>query len=680
MGLFLAGLIKLSLSMSIPILFLLIINELLADRISPSRRYYIWLIILAGLLIPFRANIQTPLMEIKPPEVFNTVNNTISYKEGDEKPAALSNVPLGYTGTNNPSPQEYNFLNFLVVNGAFVLWMIGAVSIFVFHIRSYIKFAKVIKRWGVKVGDAQSSSVIYELYEDMGIRNRDIKILSSEFVLSPMLIGFFKPTIVLPKRQFSPEEIKYIFKHELTHYKRLDLWVNLLVLCASAVHWFNPLVFYMAKAIRADCEASCDSSVVSGWDSNGRKRYGETIISFAGHRNKNARLALSTFFYGGVNSMKKRLASIMDANKKNKWVTVFSIVTVVLIITISGNVFASQTNSGQYIGEAKAKSIALAHAGVSEANISFLKTQLDHDDGYIIYDVEFYGGNIEYDYEIDATSGYIRESDKDIEYYKIPNSNTISTAAAKYISEEEAKSIALAHSGVLDSQATFIKTHLDYEDGQVVYDIEFYNGDTEHDYEIGALNGNIIKFDREIEYYSIQANSINTSNTPYLVNNNANNYIGEEKAKLIAIAHSGVPGAQIVLTKTKLDYDDGRVDYDIEFYYNNTEYEYEIDAISGQILEVDQDKKNNSNKNNSSQAQQQIINPAGYIGEEKAKSIALSNGGLTAQQINKIKVELDKEDGKMIYEVEFKNGQMEYEYEIDAVTGTILKSDIEYDD
>lgn len=251
--------------------------------------------------------------------------------------------------------------------------------------------------------------------------------------------------------------------------------------------------------------------------------------------------------------------------------------------------------------------------------------------------------------------------------------------AEQYIGEIKAKSIALEHAGVTEQQATFLKVHLDYDDQRVVYDVEFFSGSTEYDYEIDATAGDILEYDKDIDYYSIP-NSASASS-------GADQYIGESEARSIALNHAQVKEESAFFIKAYLDYDDGCVDYDVEFYVGDIEYEYEIDAASGSILEYDHEtKKHHGSGDNSDTSKQSspqaTLNAAGdtYIGEAAAKSAALNHAGVAESQTRKMKVKLDREHGTMVYEVEFKSGQMEYEYEINAANAAILESDVEYDD
>ena len=180
--------------------------------------------------------------------------------------------------------------------------------------------------------------------------------------------------------------------------------------------------------------------------------------------------------------------------------------------------------------------------------------------------------------------------------------NTVSTSAAinsaKNISVEDAKQIALAHAKIAQSSVTFIKAELDTEDGRQVYDIEFYSGNTEYDYEIDAISGEIVSSDMDIENYTIPAQTAAqpaatqaapaaptqaaTQPQPAAPTQAASSGISADRAKQIALSHAGVSGASF--TKVELDTDDGVRVYEIEFKVGNVEYDYDIDASSGAII------------------------------------------------------------------------------------------------
>jgi beta-lactamase regulating signal transducer with metallopeptidase domain len=477
-----------SLTMSAVIVLLLLLNKWSASKVPAAFRYYMWLIVLLGLLIPFRPAIPVPFEPLKIPITFESAG----------MPGSTDTAITPAPPAKKP-PVSYIFI-------LFSIWIAGTLTVLAFHLRSYRKFISAIRRWGVKPEDSQIYSVMQAIKSDMGLSGKQITVKECMFISSPMLIGFFNPLILLPEKPIPSDELNYIFRHELTHYKRGDLFMNLLVMLVSAIHWFNPFIYLMAKAIRADCEAACDEKVVAGSCTGARRRYGETIIGYIGTKNTGNPI-LSTYFYGGSDSMKKRLTSIMDTSGKNKWLALLCLMAAMFSTILSGAMvaFANGTVHPQsnYIGEAKAKSIALQHAGITEQQATFLKVHLDSEHHAIVYDIEFYSGNTEYDYEIDAASGIIREFGGDVEYYSIPaNTATVpggiaANSTAQYIGEAKAKSIALQHAGITEQQVTFLKVHLDSEHHAIVYDIEFYSGNTEYDYEIDAISGEIREYDHD---------------------------------------------------------------------------------------------------------------------------------------------------------------------------------------
>ena len=176
--------------------------------------------------------------------------------------------------------------------------------------------------------------------------------------------------------------------------------------------------------------------------------------------------------------------------------------------TAQNNINNNNTNTK--ITSDKAKEIALNHANLSENQVTFIKSNVDYDDGMKAYDVEFYHNNQEYDYKIDANSGAIVEYDFDIENYVIPQTNTnsntnipnnnLNNSNTQIISDAKAKEIALNHANLSQNQVSYINAYLDYDDGIQVYDVSFYVNDVEYSYEINAQNGNIVSYERDSIY------------------------------------------------------------------------------------------------------------------------------------------------------------------------------------
>ena len=246
-------------------------------------------------------------------------------------------------------------------------------------------------------------------------------------------------------------------------------------------------------------------------------------------------------------------------------------------LTTSEVALAADPAASTYITADKAKEIALADAGVTAAEAVFLKARLDFDDGRMVYEVEFYSGNTEYDYDIDATTGAILSVDHDLENYTIHDLWNSGTATQASITAAQAQEIALKHAGVSASSAVILKNQLERDDGRLKYEVEFYVGNTEYDYDIDATSGTILSYDRDIEDYVIGGQTGTVT---------SDDLITADEAKRLALAK--VPSGTTVV-KCELDRDDGRYVYELELRNGRTEYECDINAVTGVILDWETD-------------------------------------------------------------------------------------------
>ncbi|CDM67544.1 Hypothetical protein CM240_0377 [Clostridium bornimense] len=158
------------------------------------------------------------------------------------------------------------------------------------------------------------------------------------------------------------------------------------------------------------------------------------------------------------------------------------------------------------------------------------------------------------------------------------NSTTLNNGneANKQVTIEQAKEIVLNHANLTSDQVSFIRAESDSDDGVNKYDIEFYHENKEYDYEVNASNGEIIKYDYD-EKNNQQDNINNTTS------------ISVDQAKEIALKHANLSSNQVTFKKAELDFDDGIEKYEIEFYYNNKEYNYDINSNTGDILKYEED-------------------------------------------------------------------------------------------
>ncbi len=329
---FMTALIECSITMSVLVLGFIAATPWLSKRYSAKWLYYIWLVLVIGLIIPFR---------VHPDRAFIQMNDAPAYIQ-QIIPGNAGNI-VGPTITTDKPSQELSTISWYQIG--ICLWVVGFLAFMIYHGLKHFRFLRMVNRWSEQP-DKQMSGTLQKIKADIGI-TMPVKLQICSCISSPMMIGFVRPIILLPWSDFSEDELPYILKHELVHFKRKDLWYKSLVLFATAVHWFNPVMYMMTKAIASQCEISCDAEVVSNTGIGTRQQYSETIIGVIKKQSRK-QTAFSTNFYGGKKGMKKRIFSIMDVSKKRAGALILCLALVGTLGT--GAAFAVNANaaSGAY--------------------------------------------------------------------------------------------------------------------------------------------------------------------------------------------------------------------------------------------------------------------------------------------------------------------------------------------
>lgn len=250
------------------------------------------------------------------------------------------------------------------------------------------------------------------------------------------------------------------------------------------------------------------------------------------------------------------------------------------------------------VTETEAASIAMEHAGVKEDDALSLRVSQEEEDGVAVYDVEFATADRRYHCDVVRSSGEVlnfsynavtsgddqaddgaaaqtsgaQESSASAAQTDDASAADAqqSTASSGAIDEAQARSIALEHAGVAESDAKFYRVERDSDDGRAVYEVEFYSGNTEYDYEISAETGEILSYDSDIEGWAAQSGNAEGS------------AVTLEQAR--ALVAERIPGVSADSVQIEQDREDGRTVYEGEVYYDRTEYEFEIDASTGSFI------------------------------------------------------------------------------------------------
>ena len=328
----LESMVEISLSVSAVLLALFLLDPLLKKRLSSKWRYWIWLVLAVRLLIPLNLHLPQPPVRLQVPQsaAVQTASPPAEPQSAGE-PAARTPVaaapqtpegdrvpPASASGSGNV-PETASVLS--VVAG---VWLTGAALLTAQRFAAYFAFRRGAKKWSRPAEDAETLAAFGAAKSELGLKGA-VELRRSGRIAGPMIAGFFHPLLLLPERELPPGELELILRHELIHWKRRDVWYRLLLELACAVHWFNPLVWRMARRAGEDAELVCDSLVVEGRDGEYRRLYGEAILA-AVRPGKGRRTVFSTGFSGGARTMKRRLWNIFDTCKKRRGAAAFCIV------------------------------------------------------------------------------------------------------------------------------------------------------------------------------------------------------------------------------------------------------------------------------------------------------------------------------------------------------------------
>lgn len=349
--------------MSFITLMYMIALPVLSRRYSPKWCYLVWLAISIGWLIPFRPLIELPVLPME---------RSQSQLIPTQSPLIDSPLPVISSGNTELLSNASSISIWELV---FLIWIIGVFTMLTYHLLRHRHFLKMVTRWSETVDSPEIITLLNSLKKEQQIvKNIHYKVCS--VIASPMMVGYFHPVILMPPIKLSDKELTLILRHELIHYKRKDIWSKTMLLAATILHWYNPVVYFLAKATSLQCEISCDALVLKQEDKQTRIQYGETILSVIPCVNSQQTI-LSTNFYGGKKEMKRRILSMLDDNKKKSGIFLF--ILAALSIMLTSTTLISSAKQLTYIGntaftkEEYDKLLALRFDGYQDMSIADFK-------------------------------------------------------------------------------------------------------------------------------------------------------------------------------------------------------------------------------------------------------------------------------------------------------------------
>jgi len=312
---------------SVIVFMILITKGIFRNKLNFTFKYYIWLILIIKLIIPFGP--QSPLNISDLYKNFH-VQSTTNIVTQSNYSKELTNADLGdsdlisavhpYNNTVISNTIRIPLNNIFNFEKMFCfIWMFGVtLSIGILVIGN--KKLKNIVRTSIKNINSKHNEILKKCMKDMNIRT-EVELTYSKKISSPSLCGLFKPKILIPvsiaAANICDEEFKHIIMHELTHLKSKDIAINWAINLLSIIYWFNPILLYGFHKMRQDCEISCDGQVISYLGEGKNIQYGNTIIKVLELGGKGNRIMGTTSMVLNKMEMKRRVIMISKYNKIN---------------------------------------------------------------------------------------------------------------------------------------------------------------------------------------------------------------------------------------------------------------------------------------------------------------------------------------------------------------------------
>lgn len=297
------------------ILLLRLAMPWLRRRYTAKWQCFIWLLLAIRLLIPLTAVVPAITWNDSPAQIIRE-QEPIRYQIVDPDETQVPPLPTTSKVLSPAAPVQL----------AKLFWLAGMMIYGMVQVFFYLQFTLRSRRWSTAAAEPlqtrwQATAKI------LSLRNTP-ELLVCPAVDTPLLVGGNHVRLLLPHENFSTMELDCIFRHELTHYRRGDLWYKLLLTLVNGVHWFNPFVYLLVSEAGKALEIACDEEVARNMDEHARMLYGNSILN-ALPRQKRRNAILTTSFGSAKATMKLRLSALFDHRSKRRGLAAFAMVAVI---------------------------------------------------------------------------------------------------------------------------------------------------------------------------------------------------------------------------------------------------------------------------------------------------------------------------------------------------------------
>ena len=339
--------LKINLIAAVIVSLTVLVSRLTKQKYSLKWKYYMWMAVAVFLLIPVNFSAKSPVrLQIEKPGVYrqNTVrteaNAARTNAEQEIRAEGLAQEEA-YIAIKIPSEKVsvYGILEIFRI-----IWMAGIfISAVAKALRYHFSLHKMM-RWSYPVEDKR----VRELYRFICLKKhirRPPGLFISPELSTPVLAGLRRTGLYLTEEEYDMDELKFILSHELTHYKRGDLWYKMLLMAANTIYWFNPALYWMRSEAEKDIENLCDGDVVEKYTKEEQMKYGRLLRKTAALQNHVPYLAAS--LNDSTLIFKERILYMrnMQHLKKN----------VLSVVVLTGVMASSQLLIGSTVTEAESR-------------------------------------------------------------------------------------------------------------------------------------------------------------------------------------------------------------------------------------------------------------------------------------------------------------------------------------
>lgn len=335
---------------SIMVVLILIIKKVFAKTMSPKWHYYIWLLLIIRLILPVMPESSfsalnlyyysvEQLKELGGVEEQADSYNGVQPEINQERPSGNSqnipggmNQPIGNGEEVIPNQSDRITVDTLLMLLTYI-WLVGMAILSIYTILINIAFSMKVRRSYRLSYHIRANQILEECKQITGIKKK-ILLYTTPEDRTPSLYSLFHSRILVSEVYFdklSEKELKYIFLHELSHYKRKDIAINWILTLLQIVYFFHPLLWYSFRKIREDCEVSCDAKALSYLSEEEYVGYGSAMIKLIRLFSESNFIPVTAGLWKHQSNYKRRIIMITKF-KKYKWPN--TLLTIILILMI----------------------------------------------------------------------------------------------------------------------------------------------------------------------------------------------------------------------------------------------------------------------------------------------------------------------------------------------------------